>query len=508
MKRALISVYDKTGVVELAQALVDMGWEIISTGGTHRLLEERGLPVISIEDVTGFPEILDGRVKTLHPKIHAGILHRRNVESHVEKMKEMGLKSIDMVVNNLYPFEETLKKPGITHQDIIEQIDIGGPSMIRAAAKNYQDVLVVVDPKDYDKVIEKLQQDEVDLAYKQYLAGKVFTLTAYYDSLIAHYFNEQNGILFPDYYTDGYRMQEVMRYGENPHQEAAFYVGGHVEGTIADAKQLHGKALSYNNINDTNGAIVALQEMDEPACVAVKHSNPCGVAVGETILEAYEGAYACDPVSIFGGIVAFNRPVDVPTAEKLSEIFLEVIVAPAYHEDALAILSKKANIRLLQLDVSKRQPHMDLKTKKVDGGLLVQQNDGKLGLADLKVVSKAQPTEKDLRQLAFAWKVAKHVASNGVVLAKNGKTLGIGQGEVNRVWAVQEAVERAGEEAQGAYLASDGFFPFKDSIEALAAAGIKGVIQPGGSIRDQEVIDCADENGMVMIFTGMRHFRH
>ncbi|NLY09217.1 MAG: bifunctional phosphoribosylaminoimidazolecarboxamide formyltransferase/IMP cyclohydrolase [Tissierellia bacterium] len=508
MKRALISVYDKTGVLDLAKELTAIGWEIVSTGGTYKLFNENAIPCTPIEDVTGFPEVLDGRVKTLHPRIHAGILYRRNLEAHVNTMKDLDLRSVDLIVNNLYPFEETLKKPGVTHEEIVENIDIGGPSMIRAAAKNYEDVYVVIDPADYGKVIEEIKKEKDDSSFRKYLAGKVFTLTAYYDSLIADYFNSINDVQFPEYYTAGFKYKQGMRYGENPHQNAAFYVGGDARGTISGAKQLHGKELSYNNINDTKGAIVALREFDAPTAVAVKHSNPCGIGSADEIYEAYEKAYACDPVSIFGGIVALNRSVDEKLASKLGEIFLEVIVAPDFTEKALEILQKKANVRILRLDVNENKDKLQMMSKKVGGGILVQEMDGELGIDSINIVTKTKPTDEDIKELEFAWKAAKHVASNGVCIVKNQGTIGIGQGEVNRVWAVENAIDRAGEEVKGAVLASDGFFPFKDSIEVLAKAGIKAIIQPGGSIRDEEVINCADDNGIAMIFTGMRHFRH
>ena len=510
MKRALISVFDKSGIVEFASGLRKLGWEIISTGGTFKTLQDGGLDVIEVEDITDFPEILDGRVKTLNPYIHGGILYRRDNKEHVKIVEDMNIKPIDMVVNNLYPFEETIKKPGVTQEEIIENIDIGGPSMIRAAAKNYRDITVIVDPKDYEIVLEELNRNgETTFETRQYLARKVFNYTAYYDTLISNYFNRIEEVIFPENLTIAYKSKEELRYGENPHQRAAFYKEvDKIEGTVAGIKQLHGKELSFNNINDANGAIGALKEFDEPTVVAVKHANPCGIGSGENLLEAYEKAYESDKESIFGGIIAANREINEEIAIKINEIFLEIVIAPSFTEKALEILTQKKNIRILQIKDILDKEYKELDIKKVLGGLLIQDRDNILLNEDVQVVTKRKPTEKEMEDLLFAWKAAKSVKSNGVVLVKDKGTIGIGLGEVNRVWAVKNAIDRGGDKVHGSVLASDGFFPFKDSIEALAKAKIKAIIQPGGSIKDQEVIEEANKNHMAMIFTGIRHFKH
>lgn len=510
MKRALISVFHKDGIVEFALELKKLGWEIVSTGGTFKILKEAGIEVIEVEDVTKFPEILDGRVKTLNPYIHGGLLYRRDDENHVKTIEDMQIKGIDIVVNNLYPFEETIKKPGVTHEEIIENIDIGGPSMIRAAAKNYNDVTVIVDPSDYEKVLNELKSEgNTTIKTRQYLARKVFNYTAYYDALISNYFNEIEEVVFPEILTLAYKSKDELRYGENPHQRAAFYKEvGKIEGTLAGAIQLHGKELSFNNINDANGCIEALKEFDEPTVVAVKHANPCGIGSGENISEAYEKAYSSDKVSIFGGIIAANREIDEKVAEKVNEIFIEIVMAPSFTEKALEILTQKKNIRILKIENIIDKKYKELDIKKVLGGLLIQDKDNVLLGEELKIVTKSQPTEKEMEDLLFAWKAAKNVKSNGVVIVKDKGTIGIGLGEVNRVWAVQNAIERAGENVNGAVLASDGFFPFKDSIELLAKAGVRAIIQPGGSLKDNEVIEEADKNGIAMIITGIRHFKH
>ncbi|WP_353093214.1 bifunctional phosphoribosylaminoimidazolecarboxamide formyltransferase/IMP cyclohydrolase [Tissierella praeacuta] len=510
MKRALISVFHKEGIVEFALELKKLDWEIISTGGTHKILKEAGIEVIEVEDVTKFPEILDGRVKTLNPYIHGGLLYRRDDEKHVKTIKDMEINPIDMVVNNLYPFEETIKKQGVTHEEIIENIDIGGPSMIRAAAKNYNDVTVIVDPSDYLMVLDELKSEgKTSLKTRQYLARKVFNYTAYYDTLISNYFNEIEEVVFPDILTLAYKSKKELRYGENPHQRAAFYKEvGKKEGTIAGAIQLHGKELSFNNINDANGCIEALKEFEEPTVVAVKHANPCGIGSGKDILEAYEKAYECDKVSIFGGIIAANREIDEKVAARINEIFVEIVMAPSFTEKALEILTQKKNIRVLQIKDIMDKNYKELDKKKVLGGLLIQDKDNILLNEELKIVTEKRPTEEEIEDLLFAWKAVKSVKSNGVVIAKNKATIGIGLGEVNRVWAVQNAIERAGEKVKGGVLASDGFFPFKDSIESLAKAGVTAIIQPGGSIRDKEVIEEANKSGIAMIITGIRHFKH
>ncbi len=510
MKRALISVYDKTGIVEFAEKLVQMEWEIISTGGTYRLLRDSGIKAREVDEITKFPEILDGRVKTLNPRIHGGILFQRDNEEHRRVIEELGIFPIHMVVNNLYPFEETVKKEGVTLEDAIENIDIGGPSMIRAAAKNFQDVTVVIDPVDYNQVLLELKQKgDTRPETRLELARKVFNYTAYYDALVAQYFNDLCQEMFPQYLTLPYKKRDQLRYGENPHQRAAFYSDyNQTEGTISGAKQLHGKELSYNNINDSNGAISIIKEFQEPAAVAVKHGNPCGAGIGKDIVEAYEKAYEADQESIFGGIVALNREVTLQLAERLSKIFLEIIIAPSFSNRALELLMEKKNVRLLQIPEIMDAHYTKPMAKQVEGGLLFQERNKELLQDDLEIVTERFPEEVELEDMIFAWKIAKHISSNGVVIVKDGATLGIGLGEVNRFWAVQKAVERAGEESKGAVLASDGFFPFKDSIEALAKAGIAAVIQPGGSVRDSEVVKEADLNKMSMAFTGMRHFRH
>lgn len=510
MKRALISVYDKSGIIEFAKDLKDLGWEIISTGGTSKILKEANIDIIEIEEITNFPEILDGRVKTLNPNIHGGILYKRDNKTHINTLKELNINSIDMVVNNLYPFEETLKREGVSHEEIIENIDIGGPSMIRAAAKNYKDVIAIIDPKDYDLIINELKNNkDTSLETRQYLAAKVFQYTAYYDSLISNYFNKLENIDFPNILNLSFKDKQELRYGENPHQKAAFYKEiDNLEGTISGGIQLHGKELSFNNINDSNGALEILKEFEEPTIVAVKHANPCGIGSGENLLEAYEKAYESDKISIFGGIIAANREIDEKVAEKINEIFIEIVMAPDFTEEALNILKSKKNIRLIKIPniMKKDYPFYDI--KKVLGGILLQERDTKILDGELKAVTKRKPTEKEMLDLLFAWKAVKGVKSNSVLLAKNKGTIGIGMGETNRVWAVEKAIERAGDKAQGSVLASDGFFPFKDSVEALAKAGITAIIQPGGSIRDEESIIEADKNNMAMIFTGIRHFKH
>lgn len=510
MKRALISVFDKDGIVEFASRLKILGWEIISTGGTFNTLKDANMEVIEVEDITNFPEILDGRVKTLNPYIHGGILYRRDDKDHIKVIEDMNITPIDMVINNLYPFEETLKKPNVTEEEIIENIDIGGPSMIRAAAKNYRDITVIIDPKDYEIVLEELNNNgETTFKTRQYLARKVFNYTAYYDTLISNYFNRIEEVIFPEKLTIAYKSGEKLRYGENPHQRAAFYQDVEkIEGTIAGTKQLHGKELSFNNINDANGAIEALKEFDEPTVVAIKHANPCGVGSGESLVEAYEKAYESDKESIFGGIIAANREINEEVARKLSEIFLEIVIAPSFTDRALEILTQKKNIRILVIKDILDKEYNELDMKKILGGLLIQDRDNILLNEEIQVVTERKPTEKEMEDLLFAWKVAKSVKSNGVVLVKDKGTIGIGLGEVNRFWAVQNAIIRAGDKVNGSVLASDGFFPFKDSIELLAKSKIRAVIQPGGSIKDPEVIEEANKNDMTMIFTGIRHFKH
>lgn len=510
VKRALISVSDKTGIVEFAKELVEQKVEIISTGGTLRTLKEAGIPAVSISEVTHFPEILDGRVKTLHPAVHGGLLAIRENEKHREQIEAHQIQPIDLVVVNLYPFQETIKKPNVSLAEAIEMIDIGGPAMLRSAAKNYRDVTVLVDPKDYERVIDEIkanQQTELETRY--YLATKAFEHTAAYDALIASYFRQHGGDPFPEQLTLTYEKQQSLRYGENPHQNAAFYREPLVaSGRLANGKQLQGKELSYNNINDASSALALVREFDEPTVVAVKHMNPCGVARGKTIAEAFRRAYQADPVSIFGGIVAANRIIDQQTAEQMVEIFLEIVIAPGFEPEALTILKEKPNLRLLQVE-QLQASGTTFQTVSVDGGLLIQEADQKeIRREDCKVVTSRQPTEVEWEQLQFAWKVVKHVKSNAIVLAKDFHTIGVGAGQMNRVGAAEIAIRQAGEKAKESVLASDAFFPMPDTVEKAIEAGVTAIIQPGGSIRDQESIDLADQHGIAMVFTGIRHFKH
>ncbi len=516
MKRALLSTYDKTGVVEFAKRLSELGYDIISTGGTYKALCDASVKVINISDVTGFPECLDGRLKTLHPNIHGGILAMRDNAEHIAQLGQLGIGTIDLVVVNLYPFKETISRDGVTLEEAIENIDIGGPTMLRAAAKNYGDVTVITDPRDYERVLGELDNGGVTRETRFYLASKVFMHTAHYDSMIAEYLRKQVGgdDRFTDYLTLTYEKVQPMRYGENPHQSAAFYKEPlAAKGQLTSAVQLHGKELSFNNINDLHGALELLREFDEPAVVACKHSNPCGVGTGNDVYDAYMKAYNCDPTAIFGGIVVANREVDARTAKEMSKIFLEIVLAPSFTEEALAIITKKKNIRIMTLDgVTQKQPSDTLDIKKVSGGILVQGIDNEL-LPGYKVVTKREPTKKELEDLIFTWKVVKSVKSNGIAIGKDGASVGIGVGQVKRIWACQQAIEHGienlGQDAvKGCVLASDAFFPFRDCVEAAAAAGITAIIQPGGSVNDNESIEACDKFGIAMIFTQMRHFRH
>ncbi len=502
--RALISVYDKTDIVEFAEALIDLGWEIISTGGTYQLLADSGTAVTEVSELTGFPDMLDGRVKTLHPAVHGGILYRRENEAHQQTIDELGIQGIDMIVNSLYPFEETVNDPQKTTTEIIEQIDIGGPAMIRAASKNFQDVIIVTDKNDYAPVIEALREGSLDLEKRRYLAGKAFGLTAYYDAQIANYFNQVNHIEFPEYMTKAYQFQETLRYGENPHQEAALYRQSQPN---YEFKQLHGKQISYNNMNDLNACIALVREFEDPVAVAVKHANPCGVAIGETLSEAYQKAHDCDPESIFGGIIGLNRPVDLETAEKLSQTFLEIVAAPSFDTNALEILTKKKNIRLIQIANLNDAVKPQMMYKETINGILVQETDQALYEGQPQLMTLRQITEAEQIDLDFAWKVVKHIASNAMVVAKDGMTYGLGHGEVKRVWALEKALERSEFDLDGAVVASDAFF-FKDTIDTLAKYGIKAVVQPGGSVKDNDVINAANEQNISVLFTGMRHFKH
>ncbi|MEG2561889.1 MAG: bifunctional phosphoribosylaminoimidazolecarboxamide formyltransferase/IMP cyclohydrolase [Clostridia bacterium] len=510
-KRALISVSDKTGIVELAQSLINFGYEIVSTGGTLKALTAAGLQAIDITAITGFPECLDGRVKTLHPKVHAGLLAIRSNKEHMDFLEKMNINTIDIVVVNLYPFKQTVSQPNIELQTAIENIDIGGPTMLRSAAKNYQDVTVVVDPRDYSKVLDELANGGVTLDTKFYLMYKVYQHTSYYDTLIANYLRQKLNIEFPEQLTMAFDKAQDMRYGENPHQKGVFYKEAFdVKGSLSTAVQLHGKELSYNNINDTNGALDLLREFSEPTIVAVKHANPCGVATANTISEAYAKAYAVDPTSIFGGIVASNRTIDKATAEQIHSIFIEIVVAPDFDKDALAILEQKPNIRLLKLDnIATAIPENCYDMKKVLGGLLVQEYDKTVvDKEKIQQVTVAQPTEQQIEDMIFAMKVVKHTKSNAIVVAKNKVILGIGCGQVNRIRATKQAIEHSLVDTKGAVLASDAFFPFEDCVEEANRGGIAAIMQPGGSKNDQQSIDACDKFGIAMVFSGERHFKH
>ena len=508
-KIALLSVSDKTGLVELAVGLRELGIELLSTGGTSRAIAEAGLPVTEVASHTGFPEIMDGRVKTLHPKIHGGILGRRAIDGEV--MAAQGITPIDLVVVNLYPFAATVAQPDVTDALAIENIDIGGPAMIRSAAKNHADVLVVVDPADYPAVLTALRAGEVDQAMRRRYAAKAFRHTAAYDSAVAGYFGRDDPL--PEAFNLGYRKRQAMRYGENPHQEAAFYAGHSVaSGTIAAAEQLQGKALSYNNIADADAALACVKAFAEPACVIVKHANPCGVALGADLRQAYERAFETDPTSAFGGVIAFNRELSGEALGALLERqFAEVVVAPAITPSAVQAARAKRNLRLLNCgpfaDVSRG---VELKT--VGGGLLAQTADEReVDEQALKTVTERQPTADEARDLRFAWKVAWFVKSNAIVYAKGGQTIGVGAGQMSRVVSARIAALKAadeGLEVAGSVMASDAFFPFRDGLDAAAEAGVTAVVQPGGSVRDAEVIEAANQHGMAMLFTGIRHFRH
>jgi phosphoribosylaminoimidazolecarboxamide formyltransferase/IMP cyclohydrolase len=509
--RALISVSDKTGVVEFAKALAALGAEILSTGGTAKTLAANGVAVKNVSEVTGFPECLDGRVKTLHPAVHGGILAVRENAEHMRQLAALSIETIDLVAINLYPFKETILKEGVTRAEAIENIDIGGPAMLRSAAKNGGDVVVLCDPADYERTLAELRAGGVSRDTRDRLACKAFEHTAAYDATIAAYLRAQIGAGLPDNLTLTFEKTQDLRYGENPHQQALYYREiGAFAGALTNAEQLHGKELSFNNINDANGALAALREFDETAVVAVKHANPCGVAVGEDVFEAYRKAYEADPVSIFGGIVAANRPIDARTAEEIGKIFIEIVIAPDFTDDALRILSRKKNIRLLRLPgLSAPAPRGRIDIKKVSGGILVQDVDDALLSADAwKVVTERAPTETERADMIFGMKVVKHVKSNAIVIAKDGRTLGIGPGQVNRIWAVRNAIDRTEGDPAGAALASDAFFPFDDCVSAAAAAGITAIIQPGGSVNDADSIKKANEAGIAMVFTGMRHFKH
>lgn len=492
MKNAILSVSDKTNIEDFASKLIENDYKIFSTGGTKKALENAGIEVYSVSELTNFPEIMDGRVKTLHPGVHGGILANRSIPEHLTALKEQDIDLIDLVVVNLYPFKETVKKEDVTEDEAIENIDIGGPTMLRAAAKNFKFVTTVVDPADYNEVIERIASDKLDENYRKSLMVKVFKHTNDYDNAIVEFFGNTS---------------ETLRYGENPQQNATFVKTSNEPNTLAGAKQLHGKALSFNNIKDADATLSLIKKFEQPAAVAVKHMNPCGVGVGASIEEAYDYAYEADSQSIFGGIVALNRPVTKELAEKLYSIFLEVIIAPSYDEDALEVLTAKKNIRLLEIDMTETQDEQEFVS--VSGGYLVQDKDNAtLTREEMKVVTDVEPTEAQWKALELGWKVVRSVKSNAIVLANDHQTVGVGAGQMNRVGSAKIAIDRAIEMNENVALASDGFFPMGDTVETAAKAGIKTIIQPGGSIKDQDSIDMANKYGISMVFTGMRHFKH
>ena len=508
--RALISVSDKTGVVEFAKGLRTLGWEVIATGGTMKLLADSGVEVINISDVTGFPEICDGRVKTLHPNVHGGLLARRDDPEHLKALKDNHIEFIDMVCVNLYPFRETISKPGVKMEDAIENIDIGGPSMLRSAAKNWADVTVVCDPADYDAILDEIRAGgNTEKATRLKLSAKAYTHTAEYDAMIAAYMRAQAGLnekLFLEF-----DLVQSLRYGENPHQSAKFYrEGKEVPYSLAFARQLNGKELSYNNIQDANAALCIVREFDEPFCVGLKHMNPCGAAVGRDVVEAWTKAYEADKVSIFGGIVATNCTVTREAAELMKPIFLEIIMAPKFDEGALEVLSAKKNLRLLEVDMTRSDVH-PMQYVSVNGGLLAQELDVETKRVEASMtVTKARPDAAQLRDLEFAWRIVKHVESNAIVVVKGGQTLGVGAGQMNRIGSAEIALKEAQAKGatEGLVMASDGFFPFDDCVTLAAANGVAAIVQPGGSVRDEDSIRKADETGVAMLFTGMRHFKH
>jgi len=526
IKRALISVSDKTGIIEFAKGLLEMGVEIISTGGTAKILQKSKIPVIEVSEYTGFPEMLDGRVKTLHPKIHAGLLALRNNAEHIKQLKNEKIGLIDMVVVNLYPFENTIAKAGVKLEEAIENIDIGGPAMLRSAAKNYQSVAVVCNPGRYQAILEEMKKHRGDLTLKtrQQLAEEVFLLTSHYDGVIHNFLNmkfkikeegfQTTELSFPNFLELKFEKIQDLRYGENPHQKAAFYRDWGIKPWgLAGIRQLHGKELSFNNIYDMHAAYECVKEFEEPTVVIVKHNNPCGVASAKELVAAYQDALECDSVSAFGSIIGVNRELDGATAREMSSLFIEVIVAPSYSKDALAILKEKKNIRLIEASftgaLSHRQPSLNLDLKKVSGGLLVQEIDRRqIDPRSFKVVTKSHPTEEETVSLLFAWRVAKYVKSNAIVLAQGTKTVGIGAGQMSRVDAVMLATLEAKERAKNSVMASDAFFPKPDGVELAAKAGVRAIIQPGGSVEDETIIKICNENNIAMIFTGMRHFRH
>ena len=511
VKRALISVSDKSGLVDFAKALVAMGVEIVSTGGTMKTLQEAGIPVIYISEVTGFPEMMDGRVKTLNPYIHGGILAVRDNPEHAAAMEEHGIRPIDLVVVNLYPFRETIAKSGVTQEEAVENIDIGGPAMVRSAAKNFRYVTIVVNPDRYDDVVAELAEyGEVTAETRLALVREAFTHTAEYDAAISRYFSLQTGEgEYPSTLIQPWEKLQDLRYGENPHQTAAFYRDNSAQGGVAHSRQLAGKELSFNNIVDLESAWSIVAEFDRPAAAIIKHTNPCGTATAGDIATAYKLAYEADPVSAYGGIVALNRPVDAAAAGQMASIFLEAVIAPSFDQAALDIFGAKKNVRLIEAALPETNAKQRYDIKTVSGGMLIQTTDTMdTPPAEWKTVTKRAPTAAELRELELAWKVVKHVKSNAIVVAREGRTIGVGAGQMNRVGSAEIALKQAGEAAKGAVLSSDAFFPFRDTVDAAAKAGITAIIQPGGSVRDEESIVAADEHGIAMVFTGMRHFKH
>jgi len=513
IERALISVYDKTGIVEFAKGLAALNVEIISTGGTHKLLSSNDIPVREVSELTGFPEILDGRVKTINPRIAAGLLAIRENPEHARQVAEHQIRMIDLVCVNLYPFADTIRKPGVQFDEVIENIDIGGPSMIRAAAKNFQDVAVVTSPGDYGPVLLALQESAGILDRKALfdLAKKAFLCTARYDAQIAQHLSGigiGNERFPPNLFMDFERI-ESLRYGENPHQRAAFYRwGGQKPYGIAAARQLQGKELSYNNIVDIEAAWNLIQEFSEPACCIIKHTNPCGTAVADCLHSAYLKAYEADPISAFGSVMGFNKTVDQQTAVEVSKLFVEVIVAPGFNNEAMEVLSTRKNLRLIVVNPKGVADTDEYEIKRVSGGILVQEHDSTLSDAETRVATDRKPSDDERHDLEFAWRVAKHVKSNAIVLAKEGRTVGVGAGQMSRVDSVKISIQKAHPTSKGSVMASDAFFPFRDGIDEAAKAGITAIIQPGGSLKDQETIQAANEHGIAMVFTGLRHFKH